>query len=89
MTTIVLGERVRTLRHRRGMTQRELAACIGMHPINLCNMECGRNQGVRPDRLVQLAQTLNVSIDFLLGLINEPRPLRPEERPRKLPSVVA
>ena len=60
------GYRIRTLRKRHGLTQDQLAAQLGISTNHLGMLELGK-RGVSLDLLVQLAECLNVSVDFLLN----------------------
>ena len=74
--TGTVGPRIREARQRSGWTQHELAAAIHQHPNSLSRWE---RDGVRPsiDVLAAIAGATNVSADFLLGLIPEPRSIDP------------
>lgn len=37
------GNMIRELRLARGVTQKELAAILGITPVHLCNIEAGKN----------------------------------------------
>ena len=60
------GYRIRTLRKRHGLTQDQLAAQLGISTNHLGKLELGK-RGVSLDLLVQLAECLNVPVDFLLN----------------------
>ena len=60
------GYRIRTLRKRHGLTQDQLAAQLGISTDHLGKIELGK-RGVSLDLLVQLAESLNVSVDYLLN----------------------
>lgn len=49
------------------MTQRAVAASIGIHPTHLCGIERGRRQISHPGVLEQLARALTLSADDLKG----------------------
>ena len=61
-----LGSRIRELRKRRGLTQRELAArlCIGQSAVS--SLETGRTH-LRAEDVPRLAEALGVSIPELFG----------------------
>ena len=74
----VLGHRLRAVRIEAGLSQLELAARVGLQRATLGNIEAGR-QGVVVDRLVELAEALQVSPRSLLqGLTPEARAPYPE-----------
>lgn len=61
-----LGERVRTLREQRGLSQGQLAALVGTHPQSLSQAE----RGVRSltlQQVIKLSRALKVSTDEILG----------------------
>jgi transcriptional regulator with XRE-family HTH domain len=62
----VLGERLQTIRRRRGMTQQDLAYKAKMAISTLCRIERGQ-QTMHVDKLVVLANLLGVSADYLVG----------------------
>lgn len=67
-----VGERIKELRQKAGLTQAELAEKLGFQPQTVSNWENGTRE---PDisALAQLASLFNVSLDFLLlGKVEEP-----------------
>ena len=78
----LFGTRLRGLRKLRGETQQELAELLGVKPNQIGEMENGRKASTF-SRLAQLCEHYNVSADYLLGLIDEPRPLFQENEQRK------
>ncbi len=69
----MLAERLRTARGRAGLTQKELAIAVGKDRSLLSHVEGGR-KGLAYEALAVLAQALNVSVDYLLGLTDDPDP---------------
>ena len=71
----MLGERLTSARKRVGMSQRQLAAAMGERydQTMISHVEKGRSGFVR-DGLSKVAGILGVSIDYLLGLTNDPTP---------------
>jgi transcriptional regulator with XRE-family HTH domain len=62
-----IGERVRSLRKGKGMTQDDLADEVGLvDQIYISRLETGRLKNVRPDVLKALSETLGVSVEYLL-----------------------
>ena len=51
-----------------------MAAAIGIAQTQISAIENGK-QGTSFDKLAAICQHYNVSADYLLGLIDEPRPL--------------
>jgi transcriptional regulator with XRE-family HTH domain len=66
--------RVRKLRKARGEQQKDLADAIGATQATISDIENGR-RATSFDKLAAICQHYNVSADYLLGLIDEPRPL--------------
>jgi len=60
-----LGANISGARHTAGITQRALAAAIGLWPAQLCRIEQGK-QGVGVNRLRWLAAALGVAAVALL-----------------------
>ena len=61
-----LGERLKTLRKEKGMTQTELGSMINVTKVSICCYE----KGIRfpsLDTLIDLSEVFKVSIDYLLG----------------------
>ena len=71
----MLGERLATSRKRAGLAQIELAVELGerYNQQMISNVENGRS-ALLYDGLVKAAKTLNVSIDYLAGLTEDPTP---------------
>ena len=68
----MIGPRIAALRRERGMSQSELAAAIGVSPSALGMYEQGRREP-SADTMVALAQSLEVTTDFLLtGKVSAP-----------------
>mgnify|MGYP000226230781 FL=1 len=66
--------RLKKLRKDRGEQQKDLAESIGLSQTQISTIESGK-QGTSFDKLAAICQHYNVSADYLLGLIDEPRPL--------------
>ena len=66
--------RLKKLRKDRGEQQKDLAESIGLSQTQISTIESGK-QGSSFDKLAAICQHYNVSADYLLGLIDEPRPL--------------
>jgi transcriptional regulator with XRE-family HTH domain len=82
----ILAARVKQRRERLGMSQTALAEQTGIPIPNLNRIEHGR-QSIYIQRLVDLAEALQVSTDYLLGRTEEPRPTQKRPRPRKTAAV--
>jgi transcriptional regulator with XRE-family HTH domain len=69
--------RVKKLRKARKEQQIELADAIGVKQSTISDIENGRRT-TSFDKLAAICKHYNVSADYLLGLIDEPRPLKKE-----------
>lgn len=69
-------ERLKALRHQKGLTQRQLAAKVSMAPGTIANYELGNRKPSYED-LGRLANFFGVSVAYLLGETDDPR--RPED----------
>ena len=73
----MLGQRIAALRRQRGLSQAELAACLGISASAMGMYEQGRREP-SADTLVRLARQLQVTTDFLLtGELNSQMTSRP------------
>ena len=72
----MLGERLASARKRAGMSQRQLATKMGgrYDQTIVSRVETGKS-GFLGEGLVRAAEILAVSIDYLLGLTNDPTPV--------------
>ena len=61
-----LGARIRDVRNRAGMTQKDLSALLAVSHHAVWCWEAGKMQPT-PEHLTELAQALSVSTDWLLG----------------------
>ncbi len=75
-----LGDRLARMRGFRRMSQQDLADRTGLRVQNISRLETEQREHVRSDTLVRLAQALECSTDYLLGLTDEPTP---HPRPRR------
>ncbi len=65
------GERLKAARQRANMTQRELAELCNLVDVQLSRYENGRMEPSLPT-LEIIARHLQVSVDYLLGMIDDP-----------------
>ena len=71
----MLGTRLREARKWRDISQTDLAKRIGTSPNQVSMIESGKS-GTSIRTMVAAASALNVSLDFLAGLVNDPRAAR-------------
>ena len=71
------GLLLKKLRNRAGEKQADLAELLGVKPNQIVEMENGRKTTTF-EKLTIICQHYNVSADYLLGLLDEPRPLQKE-----------
>ena len=70
----MIGERLTKLRRERKIKQVEVADAIGIHKASMSNYE--RNRGAPSDNIkIALAKYFNISLDYLMGAIDEPVPM--------------
>ena len=79
------GKRLEGLRKARGMSQRQLAAVLGVTHYTISAYENGRSEP-GDDIKVRLARLFDVSMDYLLGIVDQPLSLSREEQTLLLPS---
>jgi transcriptional regulator with XRE-family HTH domain len=59
-----LGERIKQLRKKAGLSQGDIGKIVGVPYQSIQNVELGRVK--RPRFIIQLAEALNTSIDYLI-----------------------
>ncbi len=67
--------RIRDLREDRDLKQRELAEYLNCSQQVYSNYELGQRD-IPSDTLIRLSRFYGVSVDYILGLTDEPRPIR-------------
>ena len=72
---MTLGEKITDLRHRLGISQRQLADRCGVTQATLSRAESGQVRQLRAGTLKRLAEALSVSVDDLLSRKPEPSPV--------------
>ncbi len=75
----MIGERLQELRKDKGISQAEIARLLGVSHYTISSYECNRSD---PDDKIKivLAKYFDVSIDYLLGLIDEPLSYKRDSR---------
>lgn len=68
----VIGERLRALREARGLNQSELAYRTGLARSQISRIEKEERPGVGAVVVGHLALALDTTVDYLLGLTNDP-----------------
>ena len=71
----MIYSRLRDLREDRDLTQKQIADILGISQTGYSKYEVG-SCDIPTQVLRSLAKFYNVSADYLLGLIDEPRPLK-------------
>ena len=69
--------RLRDLREDHDLTQDELVKILKVHKTTYTNYEQGKRE-IPFALAIRLAGLYNVSLDFIAGLIDEPKPIRGE-----------
>lgn len=64
---IILGQRLKGLREEAGMTQKEVAAKLGINSVTYMHYEKSQRQPSL-SMLADMAKLFDVSVDYLLGL---------------------
>ena len=74
----IFGQRLRRRRMMLGWNQQQLAERLGWQAATISRYERGRYQSTMSfDRLRHLADTMQTSIDYLLGRSEDPGPIPP------------
>jgi transcriptional regulator with XRE-family HTH domain len=71
---MIIGERLRSTREQYGWSAMALAKQAGVVYETVYRTEKGTHSAPRLDVVIKLAQALGVSIDYLAGLTDNPRP---------------
>lgn len=68
------SHRLRDLREDHDYTQEQLVKILGMHKTTYTNYEQGKRE-IPFALVIRLAKLYNVSIDFIAGISDDPRPI--------------
>jgi len=68
-----LGDKIQTLRRKRGWSQRELSRHSGVRQALISELELGKKDDTTGKILVKLALHLGVSVDYLAGMYDSER----------------
>ena len=69
--TMSIGKNIKSLRQERGYSQKELAEVLNISPSCLSKYESDKAQ-IPPETMISIADTLNVSLDYIFGRSNVP-----------------
>lgn len=72
------GYRLREIRESRGLTQKDLADRVGMSDQQIYRYEADKTDATG-DALTKIARVLDVSVDYLLGLVDQPNGILQEQ----------
>lgn len=67
----MIGERLQELRKDHGISQADFAKILGVSHYTVSSYECNRSDPDDKSKIV-IAKLFDVSVDYLLGLIDEP-----------------
>lgn len=67
----MIGERLQELRKDHNMSQAEFAKILGVSHYTVSSYECNRSDPDDRTKII-IAKLFDVSVDYLLGLIDEP-----------------
>ena len=67
----VFQERLRLLRQKRGVSQRQVAEGLGITEVGYQNYEVGRREPAYK-QLIAIAENFDVSLDYLVGRTDNP-----------------
>ncbi len=67
--------RVRDLREDKDITQKQMAEFLKIHQTTYSDYELG-NLNIPADVLIKLAQFYKTSIDYIVGITDNPKPYR-------------
>lgn len=81
----MIGERLQELRKDHNMSQAEFAKILGVSHYTVSSYECNRSDPDDKTKII-IAKLFNVSIDYLLGLIDEPYSFNRDKNTITLPS---
>lgn len=83
----MIGKRLEDLRKSRGMSQRDLADFLGVSNYTISAYENERSEP-GDEMKVRIARLFDVSMDYLLGLVDQPLSLSREEKTLLFPPAM-
>ena len=81
---VMIGERLQELRKDHGLSQEQLAQILGVSHYTVSSYECNRSDPDDKSKII-LAKLFDVSVDYLLGLIDNPLSYNREQKQIHLP----
>lgn len=81
----MIGERLQELRKDHNMSQAEFAKILGVSHYTVSSYECNRSDPDDKSKII-IAKLFDVSVDYLLGLIDEPLSYSRDKHSITLPS---
>jgi transcriptional regulator with XRE-family HTH domain len=85
---MMIGERLIDLRKDMGLTQKELSEKLFINYRTYSGYEREETEA-SDDLKIKLAQFYNVSVDYLLGIINNPHPIKSGDEYIRLPKPLS
>ena len=83
----MVGSRLKELRREKKISQEELATILGIQKATVSNYETGKADP--SDRIkIGIAKYFDISMDYLMGLIDEPIPLYRSELFLTIPKTI-
>ena len=73
----MIGERLQELRKDHGVSQAQLAELLGVSHYTISSYECNRSDPDDNSKII-IAKLFDVSVDYLIGLIDEPLSFNPQ-----------
>ncbi len=68
-------QRLRDLREDKDLTQEDVAKLLGIKQTQYSRYEIGKNM-MSIEKYIKLAIFYNVSLDYIAGIINDPKPIK-------------
>ena len=81
----MIGERLQELRKDKGLSQEDLAKILGVSHYSVSSYECNRSDPDDKSKVI-LAKLFDVSVDYMVGLVDEPVSYNREGRSIKIPT---
>jgi transcriptional regulator with XRE-family HTH domain len=75
----ILGSRIKSLREKNGISQKRLAESLGITNVQLSRYETG-DRNPDPEMIKKIAETLDTTTDYLLGLADSPSSTHKDDR---------